>query len=727
MNLPKRKLSRYLKIATGVCIISAIFIIILILSLPQRSTSKTYTQAQSLKNLDDILDVDSNTSIDRSLVSVTSDSKALVFTINGQTGPYLKVDFPHKLEQVEDNPTKSCGSGNFKPDPLQGPYAGVTGNVPQMCLYFEGKLHAAIYDSIVSGMQCHHVYWFTADAKASIENSISLVDQNWYGGGGLSEQRWPIQRVNVPLQPYLTQKFTEGSGSVKFDSFIEPYFVSADGTALMLDSFLPLFVSMNSNRDKKLVFKSVFKEPYSATSFKDGLSLSYKVCKSYIARAVHKKLSPLRLSPGSPGAPAAALLQYPIWSSRAFQEENLKEQGLIDFFRNIDHWKLPYSYLFIQGNYTKGQGNFFFNENKFPHSHQLIMEWKETKNLKTPALFVGSEVFPHVPKSGVPDSVVPFNVQYNSSVKLNIPPRPDSPQYLDISNEKAVQWFKSQLRLLKGIGVEGFLFAGGHAQSLFPPGVQLSDLITSKTLRHPNQYTEMYGEVVGSIAAPSSERGSCILGSGYLAQKHGFIADAGPFRSTWDHQKGLKAVIPTTITYGLLGYPFVLTGPVGGLYVRGPAVAQSPPPTELYIRWLSLAAYLPALELAWGPWMFGQEVINHARSMLEMRKFMLWPEYLSEAVEEAAKSGTPIVRPLWWIAPNDKTAQFIDCEFMLGSKLLVAPVLMNNARSRSVYLPEGSHWKDNLKNKVHKGGQWMTQYSVGLYDIATFERLLGTE
>ena len=81
------------------------------------------------------------------------------------------------------------------------------------------------------------------------------------------------------------------------------------------------------------------------------------------------------------------------------------------------------------------------------------------------------------------------------------------------------------------------------------------------------------------------------------------------------------------------------------------------------------------------------------------------------------------MRPLWWIAPQDSTAQFIDCEFMLGSKLLVAPVVVEKARSRSVYLPEGSHWKDILKDQVHNGGQWLTRYPVNLYEIATFERL----
>ncbi|RUS87221.1 hypothetical protein EGW08_005061, partial [Elysia chlorotica] len=444
-------------------------------------------------------------------------------------------------------------------------------------------------------------------------------------------------RVSVPSQPYLTHKFTD-SGGVKFDSFIEPYFVSANGAVLLLDSYLPLFVSINDKKDGQLVFKSAFLEPYSPDSFKAGLTLSYKVCKGFSARAVHQRLSPLRLRPPLPAAPSGSLLQFPIWSTRAFQDAQLNEAGLIEFTSKFSVWKLPYNHLFIVGNYSKASGVFSFNEKKFPHSHQLIMEWKEKFSSKVGELLVGVEVSPSVPETGLQNSESPVHVQYSSSATQNM--RPGQNLLLDITSESAVHWFKSQLRGLRDMSVHGFLFAGGHAASLFPRHTLQSDLVTNRSLLHPNQYTEMYGEIAGSIAMPTADRGYSILGSGYLAQKHGFVADAGPFGSAWDHRKGLKAVIPTTITCGLLGYPFVVAGPVGGLSFSG-----TPPSKELYVRWLSLATYLPALEMAWGPWLYDQTVINHARSMLEFRQLVLWPKYFAELVEEAAKTGTPILRP----------------------------------------------------------------------------------
>ena len=41
----------------------------------------------------------------------------------------------------------------------------------------------------------------------------------------------------------------------------------------------------------------------------------------------------------------------------------------------------------------------------------------------------------------------------------------------------------------------------------------------------------------------------------------------------------------------------------------------------------------------------------------------------------AVASGDPVNPPLWWIAPNDKIAQRIDDQFLLGEKIIAAPVV----------------------------------------------------
>lgn len=85
-------------------------------------------------------------------------------------------------------------------------------------------------------------------------------------------------------------------------------------------------------------------------------------------------------------------------------------------------------------------------------------------------------------------------------------------------------------------------------------------------------------------------------------------------------------------------------------------------------------------------------------------------------------TGAPIIRPVWWIAPEDPIALRIDCEFLLGDSLLVAPILDPGNTSRNVYLPHGQ-WTDVLNGKRIEGGRWYKDYKVQLHQIATFQKL----
>ena len=59
-----------------------------------------------------------------------------------------------------------------------------------------------------------------------------------------------------------------------------------------------------------------------------------------------------------------------------------------------------------------------------------------------------------------------------------------------------------------------------------------------------------------------------------------------------------------------------------------------------------------------------------------------------EMAKEAAKSGEPIVRHMEYAYPHQGYAGITD-QFLLGSRILVAPVLEKGARNRTVVFPEG--------------------------------------
>ena len=89
---------------------------------------------------------------------------------------------------------------------------------------------------------------------------------------------------------------------------------------------------------------------------------------------------------------------------------------------------------------------------------------------------------------------------------------------------------------------------------------------------------------------------------------------------------------------------------------------------------------------------------------------------------EGVRTGEPIIRPLWWVVPNDPVAQVIDSQFMVGDDLLVAPVLDKGATSRAVYLPPGT-WLDENTGKHLVGSRWYYGYPAKLGDLPHFSKV----
>jgi alpha-glucosidase (family GH31 glycosyl hydrolase) len=69
---------------------------------------------------------------------------------------------------------------------------------------------------------------------------------------------------------------------------------------------------------------------------------------------------------------------------------------------------------------------------------------------------------------------------------------------------------------------------------------------------------------------------------------------------------------------------------------------------------------------------------------------------------ESSKSGEPIAKAMAYNYPGKNYEEITD-QFMLGTEILVAPVLEKGARSRKVVFPEGK-WEGDDGSKV-KGGK----------------------
>lgn len=194
--------------------------------------------------------------------------------------------------------------------------------------------------------------------------------------------------------------------------------------------------------------------------------------------------------------------------------------------------------------------------------------------------------------------------------------------------------------------------------------------------------------------------------------------------SRWTRDNGLQTLIPCALTFGLLGFPFVLPDMIGGnAYDNSSASleARNYPEPELFVRWLQVSTFMPALQFSVVPWLYDNAtIVNISRYFVNLHE--QYADVILQLAEETTRTGAPIVRPLWWIAPLDEVALTLDSEYLLGNDLLVAPVLHPGATSRDIYLPVGV-WQDQLRGGEVQGPQWLQNYRADLHELPYFTRV----
>jgi alpha-D-xyloside xylohydrolase len=236
------------------------------------------------------------------------------------------------------------------------------------------------------------------------------------------------------------------------------------------------------------------------------------------------------------------------------------------------------------------------------------------------------------------------------------------------------------------------------------PGTEVANL-------YPRENARMFHE--GMLAEGRTEVVTLSRSAWAGSQRYGTALWSGDIFTTFE---SLRAQIAAGLNTAISGIPWWNTD-IGGFHGGDP---DSPAYRELIIRWFQFGALSPIMRIhgarepisAFGPamtggpneiWSYGEEAETIFTAYLALRE-RLRP-YVLEAMREAEVSGLPPLRPLFVEFPDDQAAWDVADAYLFGADLLVAPVLVAGATSRSVYLPAGATWTDAWTGDVHAGGR----------------------
>ena len=573
------------------------------------------------------------------------------------------------------------------------------------CFELEGKAKFQTYPLVNDerNLDCQSFSWEALDCREEqFEVCFNTTERHWYGAAQVYEQLWPIEQWARPSQPFINGV---SDSEDEYGGVMHRYFLSSDGKAIIVEWDVPLWVAFNETGDSRLCLKGRYKDsPYDNYN-NNPLYFNYTQCNGRDIKHVHEFITRNYLGKPS-GIPDKQLFRHPIWTTWLHSGQKLNQSHVVDYAQNIVAHNLTASQLVISDQWEREYGRLEFDPFRFPKPDSMVQTIAE--------LGMRTNLWVH------PFIELTSDVLLDSAMQLNLVRDPGGilpglvrwwngvGAILDFTNNRSISRFVGKLRQLKDdYNISSFRFDAGETSYL--PAAYKLKTPTGNPSRFTNRYATAAYVLNKRLRSPDVRVGA------HTQELPVFVRMLNK-KSRWSHKMGLKSIIPTALTFSILGYPYVLPDVVGG-HDPGPSDA---PERELYIRWLQAITLMPAMHFLVPPWHYDDEVVMITQCMLTLHEH--YSDVIIQLAREASCTGAPIIRPLWWVAVQDEDALRSDSEFLLGDDILVAPVLELGARARDIYLPSGT-WNDTLRGGQVEGKKWLTNYTVELHELAYFTRV----
>ena len=261
---------------------------------------------------------------------------------------------------------------------------------------------------------------------------------------------------------------------------------------------------------------------------------------------------------------------------------------------------------------------------------------------------------------------------------------------LNMCNPDDREYLDSKLQaLIKDYGVDGFKFDGGNIRMYNPENV-----INGKQTRYSADELNIAWNEFGARYEYHEYKDTFKGGGKPVIQR---LQDRN---HTWENH-GLTSILPSALSQGLIGHPFICPDMVGGGEWSCNYIPGFECDMELFVRMAQCSALFPMIQYSWAPWRLLDE--KHSALCLEAAKLhKKYADYIMTLVKASAVNGEPLVRNMEYEYPNCGYERITD-QFLLGSEILVAPVMKKGEVQRAVVLPAGK-WT-YCDGKEYDGGQ----------------------
>ncbi|KAL7670521.1 hypothetical protein ACOME3_005456 [Neoechinorhynchus agilis] len=288
---------------------------------------------------------------------------------------------------------------------------------------------------------------------------------------------------------------------------------------------------------------------------------------------------------------------------------------------------------------------------------------------------------------------------------------PEDCYFPDFTSPNAVKWWGEEIRKFNETAPFDGFWIDMNEPASFVPGS--TNGCTTNELDHPWYKPQLIGTLYEKTVCPSAKQ---YLSTQYNLRSIGrhFILTRATFAGSghyaghwtgdnWSTWTDLYYTINEMFNFNLFGVPFV-GADVCGFFENTNE--------ELCTRWMQLGAFYPFMRnhntidvVPQDPTVFSSPSRDAMLVALYWR-YKLIPFYYTLMYESYSQM-RPIINPLMFLYETDFVCETLDTQFLIGTSIMVAPVLTSRATQLPIYFPDNTWFDLNTYEPVNTVG-WTT-------------------
>lgn len=406
-------------------------------------------------------------------------------------------------------------------------------------------------------------------------------------------------------------------------------------------------------------------------------------------------------------APILPAWTFGLWLSTSFTTD-YDEDTVMGFLGRMKEEGIPVSVFHFDCFWMKGMKwcNFIWDKDVFPDPQGMIKRIKETGVRIcvwiNPYIAQNSELFCEGRDNGY------FIKKTNGDV-WQWDMWQSGMAIVDFTNPAAKQWYQGKLEELLDMGIDCF-------KTDFGERIPVDNVVyhdgSDPKLMH-NYYSYMYNEAVFEVVKRKRGEGEAVLfarsatAGGQKFPVHWGGDCTADYESMADSLRGGLSLM-------MSGFSF-WSHDIGGF--------EDTSTDDVYKRWVAFGLMSSHSRMHGSssyrvPWNYGKEAVETAAYFTKLKNRLM--PYIYSYACLASETGIPLMRSMVLEFTDDRTCAYLDCQYMLGPDLLVAPVFSAEGEVE-VYLPQGT-WTGLFDDRPYQGGKWHRFTDISYLEMPCFVR-----